>query len=94
MESVDDLIEEHLRALAGLYAARNGRCVPEVRLSARELEVATLAAATPLTYAEMAARLFVSESTIKTLLQRCYAKLGIRRRHQMQDALRTAGGVR
>jgi DNA-binding CsgD family transcriptional regulator len=94
LESTDDLIDGHLRALCGLYAALNGRRGSETQLSARELELATLAAATPLTYLQMAARLHVSESTVKTYMSRAFAKPGVNRRHQLQDALRAFDGAR
>jgi DNA-binding CsgD family transcriptional regulator len=84
-------IDEHLKALTGLYAVVNGRRGTDTRLSPRELDVVTLAAATPLTYEQMAARLYISTSTVKTSMTRAFAKLGVGRRHQLQDALRSAG---
>ena len=56
-------------------------------LTAREREVATLAAH-GLSSREIAARLVVSGRTVDNLLQRVYAKLGVRRRTDLGEALR------
>lgn len=91
MTSIHGLIDEHLRALVGLYQLLDQRRPTQTRLSQRELEVATLAAATPLTNKEIGARLFMAEDTVKSHLRRTFAKLGIRKRVQLQGALAQAG---
>jgi len=53
----------------------------EPRLSAREIEVLQLAGA-GLTNTEIASRLFISESTVRTYLQRLLDKLHLRNRSQ------------
>lgn len=91
--SVDDLIEEHLTALHGLYQLLNGRRPNGQRLSPRELRVVSLAAATPLTNKEMGRKLFMAEDTVKSHMRTAFRKLGIQRRHQVAQALATPVGV-
>jgi LuxR family maltose regulon positive regulatory protein len=80
-------IDEHLVALARLFSTLNRGRPADVRLAPRELSVAVLAGTTPLTNAEIAARLNVSIDTVKTNLRRVYAKLGIDRRGMLSAAL-------
>lgn len=61
-------------------------------LSSREREVLALAA-TGLSTREMAARLFVSENTIKSHLARIYGKLGARNRAEAVSAGLRAGWI-
>lgn len=93
MQSLQDLIDEHLTALVGLYQLVDSRKPTGDRLSARELQVVTLAVATPLTNKEIARRLFMSVDTVKTHMRHSFAKLGITRRHQLALALSRGGGA-
>jgi DNA-binding CsgD family transcriptional regulator len=58
----------------------------QLPLTARELEIARLASE-GLTRKEIAARLFISENSIKTHLGHVYAKLGVRNRLEMEHKL-------
>ena len=60
----------------------------QVLLSARELEVASLAVA-GLSNREIAERLCLSVRTVENQLQRVYEKLGVARRAQLAEALRS-----
>jgi DNA-binding CsgD family transcriptional regulator len=80
-----------------MWAERTRRELQRVRaraapseLSATELRIAQLAAS-GLTNQEIADEAFVSRKTVEANLARAYAKLGIRSRAQLADAL-TAGG--
>jgi ATP/maltotriose-dependent transcriptional regulator MalT len=64
-----------------------------VSLSARELEVVE-AVADGLSNAQIAARLFVSESTVKTHLVHVFEKLGARSRTDAVAKAREAGLIR
>lgn len=66
---------------------------PGVSLSARELEVVE-AVADGLSNAQIAARLFVSESTVKTHLVHVFEKLGARSRTDAVAKAREAGLIR
>lgn len=55
-------------------------------LTSREREVALLAVE-ELTCREIAARLFISENTVKTHLEHIYAKLGVRNSLEMEHKL-------
>lgn len=66
---------------------------PGVSLSARELEVVE-AVAEGLSNAQIAARLFVSESTVKTHLVHVFEKLGARSRTDAVAKAREAGLIR
>lgn len=66
---------------------------PGVSLSARELEVME-AVADGLSNAQIAARLFVSESTVKTHLVHVFEKLGARSRTDAVAKAREAGLIR
>jgi DNA-binding CsgD family transcriptional regulator len=63
-----------------------------VHLSAREREIAQLAAS-GLTSRQIASRLHVSVRTVDNLLQRAYAKLGIRQRDELPTALEHSSGT-
>ena len=58
-------------------------------LSQRELEVLELVAAGAANR-EAAARLFISEATVKSHLMNIYAKLGVRLKHPIKTVLTTA----
>jgi len=91
MRSLQDLIDEHLAALAGLYQLVDGRKPTGEPLTERELQVVTLAVSTPLSNREIGRKLFISVDTVKTHLQSAFRKLGVTRRHQLAPAL--AGGA-
>jgi DNA-binding CsgD family transcriptional regulator len=85
------------RTGAEMWAERTRRELQRVRaraapseLSATELRIAQLAAS-GLTNQEIADEAFVSRKTVEANLARAYAKLGIRSRAQLADAL-AAGG--
>jgi DNA-binding CsgD family transcriptional regulator len=89
--AIQEQIDTHLQALADLFRRLDSRRPTGRRLSDRELQVAMLASATPLTSRQIGARLFVSEETVKTTLGRAYRKLGIVRRVELAHALRRLG---
>jgi DNA-binding CsgD family transcriptional regulator len=89
--TIQEQIDIHLRALARLFQQVDGRRPTERRLSDREMQVALLAAATPLTYEAIGKRLFIGTSTVKTNVKRAMAKLGVRRRFELPLALRGLG---
>jgi len=66
---------------------------PYLGLTRREIEVAWLAI-DGLSRHEIAARLFVSENTIKTHLEHIYSKLGVRNRPEMEHKLPPPGDER
>ncbi|MBA8815968.1 DNA-binding NarL/FixJ family response regulator [Microbacterium halimionae] len=94
----DDLLAAIRAAAAGesaLAPAIAGRLMnrlrsPAVSLSAREIDVLS-AVAEGLSNAEVAARLFVSEATVKTHLAHVYTKLGVASRSAAVAAARTHG---
>jgi DNA-binding CsgD family transcriptional regulator len=73
-----------LGRLPGRRPAKRGELTP------REREVAELVAA-GLANKEIAARLYVSRSTVETTLSRAYAKLGVRSRTQLTSRLNRLG---
>lgn len=64
--------------------------VEELAITPRELEVLQLVA-DGLSNKEMAAKLFVSENTVKTHCQRVFEKLGARRRTQAVQIAKSCG---
>jgi LuxR family maltose regulon positive regulatory protein len=77
---------EHARRIAQAAAVREVPAIAAVDLSERELEVVRYLP-TPLSNAEMAARLYVSLNTLKTHLRAIYRKLGVNGR---REAIRRA----
>ena len=75
-----------LAASGETHVVRRDRAPVDV-LTPRELRVATLATE-GLTNREIAQRLFLSPKTIEAHLRSVYLTLGIRRRHELADALR------
>ena len=74
-------------ARAAGVAAGNGRCPsPDLKLSVRELEIARMVAG-DLSDKEIAWRLGIEISTVRTHLKRIFAKLGIRRRGSIANLL-------
>lgn len=72
----------------GITTPMLGGVESQAALTPRELQVARLAAAR-LSNKEIAARLSVSVRTVETQLQRGYEKLGVRRRADLEHALRS-----
>lgn len=91
--AIQEQIDGHLQALHGLYQLLDGRGPTGQRLSEREMQIALLAATTPLTYEEIGRRLYISRSTAKTICTRAMVKLGVRRRTELPQALRGLGGA-
>lgn len=85
-EADSDAIAQHIRNLAAGHTVLDARSAAAIAaqlrepegeaLSARELEVLTLVAQ-GLSNPQIAERLFVAASTVKTHLERAYAKLGV-----------------
>ncbi|MER7278358.1 helix-turn-helix transcriptional regulator [Dactylosporangium sp. NPDC000244] len=90
--AIQDQIDEHLRALADLFRIVDWRRQSGESLTDQQLHVCTLAAA-GLSNREIAARMFLSEDTVKTHLRLSYSVLGIRRRSQLVWALAGKGGA-
>ena len=81
---LDPLVQERLVAAVTAQppeATAPAACPPPAGLTAREAEVLTLLAA-GLSNAEIAQRLFVSNATVKTHINRIFAKTGARDRAQ------------
>jgi ATP/maltotriose-dependent transcriptional regulator MalT len=93
LRSLQELIDEHLAALAGLYQLVDGRRPTGEPLTERELQVVTLAVATPLSNKEIGRKLFLSVDTVKTHMSAAFRKLGVSRRHQLALVLALAGGA-
>lgn len=84
--SIQDEIDEHLRALADLFRVVDYRRRTGESLTDQQLQACTLAAA-GLSNQQIAARMFLTEDTIKTHLRRSFQRLGIKRRSQLALAL-------
>jgi two-component system, NarL family, response regulator LiaR len=82
------LIHEILTPAAGPFVADESR-LTQLGITARELEILGLIAA-GFSNREIAARLFVSENTVKTHSSRLFDKLGAKRRTQAVQIGRTA----
>lgn len=75
-----DKLSKQCQKLAGVYG-----------LSAREAEVMELAARGNSAPA-IAARLFISENTVRTHIKRIYAKLGIHKKQELLELLSRSNG--
>ena len=82
------LINEISTPAAGPFVADESR-LTQLGITARELEILGLIAA-GLSNREIAARLFISENTVKTHSSRLFDKLGAKRRTQAVQIGRTA----
>jgi DNA-binding NarL/FixJ family response regulator len=77
------VLEESLERLANASAARlASETILKLRLSSRQMEVFRQAAA-GLSNKEVAARLAISQATVKAHLTRIFQKLGLRRRSEL-----------
>jgi DNA-binding CsgD family transcriptional regulator len=85
--TLQEQIDAHLVVLLDLYGQVNRVRPTGERLSPRELEVATLYAASPLTAAEVGRQLFMSPDTVKSHMRKIFRKLGVTRRMQLSAAL-------
>ncbi len=81
------------RTLLRMWLEEQRRADPNLILGPRELEILRLAAE-GLTNAQIAQKLYLSESTVKQHLRACYKELGVRNRNEAAGLLRRHGGVR
>lgn len=88
--AADQRAEELVRRCRGSASPTLTKADGVVPLTAREREIALLVAE-GLTTKEVAERLFVSARTVSNHLQNAYAKLGISKRTELNEALRRFG---
>lgn len=84
---IQERIDQHLAALRHLYGLLDAPRPTGERLTARELEVLTLRASSPLTMRQIGRRLGLSEDAAKSAAKRGWAKLGITHPGQLPAAL-------
>ena len=77
----ETIIVREVEVLAPLHFERDEHKLESLAITPRELEILALIAA-GLSNKEIAARLFVSEDTVKTHSSRVFDKLGVQRRTQ------------
>ncbi len=81
------------RTLLSMWLEERRRADPNLLLGPRELETLRLAAE-GLTNAQIAQKLYLSESTVKQHLRAAYKELGVRNRNDAAGLLRRHEGVR
>jgi len=81
------------RNLLRMWLEEQRRGDPNLILGPRELEILRLAAQ-GLTNAQIAQKLYLSESTVKQHLRACYKELGVSKRNEAAGLLRRHGGAR
>jgi DNA-binding NarL/FixJ family response regulator len=81
------------RKLLSMWLEEQRRADPNLVLGPRELEILRLASE-GLTNAQIAQKLYLSESTVKQHLRACYKELGVHNRREAARLLRRNGGVR
>ena len=80
------------RKLLRMWLEERRRADPNLVLQPRQLEIVRLAAE-GLTNAQIAQKLYLSESTVKQHLRAAYKELGVRNRNEAAGLLRRNGGV-
>ena len=81
------------RKILSMWLEEGRRTDPNLILRPRQLEILRLAAE-GLTNAQIARKLYLSESTVKQHLRASYKELGVRNRNEAAGLLRRHGGVR